>query len=493
MKKVGLLSLFVFLSCCAIGSRNITSKELALQGDGLTLNTMAIQQAIDEIACRGGGTLTFYPGRFLTGGIIMKSGVTLHLMEGATLLGSKNPYDYRSVSRPKEDNTEHDLTSKGLIMAVNAENIGLTGAGTIDGQGLALSLFVDSLHHTGEWVDLFYNKRRLRPSGSMRPNLFFFCDCKQVMVEGLHLRNSAGWGLSFDRCEQLTLKDLVVYNRAYWNNDGIDITDCCEVRIDHCMVDAADDGICLKSNTTNLCCRDVEISNCQIKSSASAIKMGTASWGGFRKVSIHDIKVSDTFRSAIAIESVDGGIIDSIKVENIHALNTGNAIFLRLGARAGERKGELKNVVIRNLYAEIPFGRPDINYDLRGPEVDFFHNPFPSSISGIPEATIENIMLENIEMVFPGRATKGMAYLPLWRVKDVPEQIEKYPEFSMFGELPSWGFYVRHARGITFRNISLRLQDNDFRPAFVFDDVEQLRFDNISVPPGSTKVFHAKK
>ena len=207
----------------------------------------------------------------------------------------------------------------------------------------------------------------------------------------------------------------------------------------------------------------------------------------------HDIKVSDTFRSAIAIESVDGGIIDSIKVENIHALNTGNAIFLRLGARAGERKGELKNVVIRNLYAEIPFGRPDINYDLRGPEVDFFHNPFPSSISGIPEATIENIMLENIEMVFPGRATKGMAYLPLWRVKDVPEQIEKYPEFSMFGELPSWGFYVRHARGITFRNISLRLQDNDFRPAFVFDDVEQLRFDNISVPPESTKVFHAKK
>ena len=96
-------------------------------------------------------------------------------------------------------------------------------------------------------------------------------------------------------------------------------------------------------------------------------------------------------------------------------------------------------------------------------------------------------------MVFPGRATKGMAYLPLWRVKDVPEQIEKYPEFSMFGELPSWGFYVRHARGITFRNISLRLQDNDFRPAFVFDDVEQLRFDNISVPPESTKVFHAKK
>lgn len=493
MKRFGLLSLLVLLSCYAMGSKNMTSKELALRGDGITLNTAVIQKAIDEIARKGGGILTFYPGCYLTGGIVMKSGVTLHLMEGAILLGSKNPYDYQGITRPKEDNTERDLTSKGLIMAVNAENIGLTGKGTIDGQGLALSLFVDSLHHTGEWVDPSYNNRRLRPSGSMRPNLFFFCDCKQVTVEGLHLRNSAGWGLSFDRCEQMTLRNLDVYNRAYWNNDGIDITDCQEVCIEHCMVDAADDGICLKSNTSTLCCRDVEISNCQIKSSASAIKMGTASWGGFRKVSIHDIKVSDTFRSAIAIESVDGGIIDSIQVENIHAVNTGNAIFLRIGARAGNRKGVLKNVVIRNLYAEIPFGRPDIDYDLRGPEVDFFHNPFPSSICGIPEACIQNVMLENIEIVFPGRATKGMAYMPLWRVKDVPEQIEKYPEFSMFGELPAWGFYVRHVRGITFRNISLRLQDSDFRPAFVFDDVEQLTFDKISVPPGSTKVFHAIK
>lgn len=476
-----------------MGSRNITSKDLALHGDGITLNTKVIQQAIDEIARKGGGTLTFYPGCYLTGGIIMKSGVTLYLMEGATLLGSTNPRDYQAMNVPKADNTENDLTSKALIMAVNVEDIRLTGKGTIDGQGLALSLYVDSLHHTGEVVDPLYNNRRHRPSGSMRPSLFFFYGCKQVEIEDLHLRNSSGWGLSFDECEYLTLRNLDVYNRAYWNNDGIDITDCRGVCIDGCHVNAADDGICLKSNQADKCCYDVEISNCDIRSSASAIKMGTASWGGFRKVSIHDIKVSDTFRSAIAIETVDGGIIDSIRVENVHAVNTGNAIFMRLGARAGNRKGVLKNVVIRNLYAEIPFGRPDIDYDLRGPEVDFFHNPFPSSICGIPEACIQNIILEDIEIVFPGRATKGMAYIPLWRVHDVPEQIEKYPEFSMFGELPAWGFYVRHVCGMTFRNICLRLRDSDFRPAFVFDDVEQLTFDKISVPPGSTKVFHAGK
>ncbi len=493
MKNYLSLLLLILLCGYSRAANTITSKELALIGDGMTLNTTAIQQGIDRLAETGGGTLMIFPGCYLTGGVILKSGVTLHLMEGAILLGSTNPRDYRSITRPKEDNTENDLTAKGLIMALDATDIRLTGKGTIDGQGLALSLSVDSLHHTGEVVDPLYNIRRHRPSGSMRPNLFFFCGCKRVLIDGLHLRNSSGWGLSFDLCEQLTLKNLVIVNRAYWNNDGIDITDCRKVCIEHCRVNAADDGICLKSNSANSCCEDVEIYNCEITSSASAVKMGTASWGGFRKVWIHDIKVSDTFRSAIAVETVDGGIIDSILVENIHAVNTGNALFLRLGARAGKRKGVLKNVTIRNLYAEIPFERPDINYDLRGPEVDFFHNPFPSSICGIPNQCIQHVLLENITIVYPGRATKGMAYLPLWRVHDVPEQIEKYPEFSMFGELPSWGFYVRHARGMTFRNINLRLQDNDFRPAFVFDDVEQLTLDNISVPPGTQEVFHAEQ
>ena len=119
----------------------------------------------------------------------------------------------------------------------------------------------------------------------------------------------------------------------------------------------------------------------------------------------------------------------------------------------------------------MPFGRPDEAYDLRGPEVDFFHNPFPSSICGIPDNRIENITLENINIQYPGRATKGMAYMPLWRIQDVPEQIDKYPEFTMFGELPSWGFYVRHVDGIHFKNVHLTLADEDFRPPYIFDDV----------------------
>ena len=131
---------------------------------------------------------------------------------------------------------------------------------------------------------------------------------------------------------------------------------------------------------------------------------------------------------------------------------------------------------------EIPFGRPDINYDLRGPEVDFFHNPFPSSITGIPEYYIEGIHLENIEITYPGRATKGMAYIPLNRLNQVPEQIDKYPEFSMFGELPSWGFYIRHAKNIKMKNVKLKLTEPDYRPAIIMDDVKGESLEQLFFP-----------
>ena len=169
-------------------------------------------------------------------------------------------------------------------------------------------------------------------------------------------------------------------------------------------------------------------------------------------------------------------------MSNIHAVNTGNAIFIRLGHRSGEAPGYVRNVSIRNLYAEIPFGRPDIDYDLRGPALPFFHNPFPASISGIPGHDVENVTLENIEIVYPGRASKGMAYISLSRLADVPENVDGYPEFSMFEELPAWGFYVRHVSGLTLKGITLRLREDDYRPAFVFDRVSRLSLSDIVLP-----------
>jgi hypothetical protein len=467
-----ILTILFLWAVTAVAAQNIPA-------DGKTLCTQQLQQAVDAIYKKGGGRLVLSKGIYLTGGLMLRSGVELHLEEGATLLGSTNPYDYQQISVSHTEDKRNDNASMALIMADGAEHISITGKGTIDGQGLQLALNVDSLHHTGERPDPNYNQRRQRPSETARPKLLFLHGCKDVLVKGVKLRNSANWGLSLHLCEQVRLTQLDIENRAYWNNDGIDLTDCRHVLVADCRINSADDGVCLKSYHADSECYDIEVARCDIRSSASAVKFGTASWGGFRKIYVHDIKVTDTFRSAIAIESVDGSLVDNVLVERITAVNTGNALFLRLGQRAGERASVLRNVTIRQLRCEVPFGRPDEAYDLRGPEVDFFHNPLPASICGYPDHHIENVILEDIEVSYPGRATKGMAYIPLWRIHDVPEQIQKYPEFSMFGELPAWALYVRHVKGLQLHNVRFNLRDADFRPAFVFDDAHEIRLENV--------------
>ncbi|MEM7037401.1 MAG: glycoside hydrolase family 28 protein, partial [Bacteroidota bacterium] len=117
---------------------------------------------------------------------------------------------------------------------------------------------------------------------------------------------------------------------------------------------------------------------------------------------------------------------------------------------------------------------PDIDYEIRGPALHFFHNIFPSSITGIPGHPVENVVLENIEITYPGRGNPAYANLPVNRLTDVPENVGDYPEFSMFGELPAWGLYVRHATGITMRNWKMRIRKPDYRPAMIFDDVKKL-------------------
>ena len=447
----------------------VNAPEMGIVGDGETLNTEAIQKAVDYCSSlSGGGTLVFPEGKYLTGTVELKSNVTLQLEKDAAILGSANPYHYRAVQKTKGG----DNSALALLVADHASHIRIAGEGLIDGNGRALALAVDSLHLTGEKIDPNYTARLNRPNETARPKLFFFSDSDHIEVEDLQLKNSACWGLSFDKCSYLTLKNLDFENRAYWNNDGIDVTDGKHVLITGCRINSADDGICLKSYHTDSCCDDVEVSDCDIISSASAVKFGTASWGGFRNIVIKDIRVKDTYRSAIAVECVDGGHVDNVLVDNIHAENTGNALFIRLGHRAGAAPGSLKNVTIRNLYVDIPFGRPDTAYDMRGPSLSFFHNPIPSSITGIPGHCVENVTLENIEVLCPGRASKGMAYLPLWRLDAIPEKVESYPEFSMFGELPAYGIFARHVRGLTLNNVQFKLKDQDFRPKYVYVDVE---------------------
>ena len=153
-----------------------------------------------------------------------------------------------------------------------------------------------------------------------------------------------------------------------------------------------------------------------------------------------------------------------------------------LGKRySDDRVGKVKNVTIRNVKVTVPSERPDKGYIYRGPALPYFHNTFPSSITGIPGHPVQNVVLEDIQITYPGGGHKGYSNAPLPRLFDIPEQQNKYPEFSMFGELPAWGFYVRHVEGLKMKNVKVRIKDPDYRPAFVFDDVNKLFLNSVQV------------
>ncbi|MBO6516474.1 MAG: glycoside hydrolase family 28 protein [Bacteroidia bacterium] len=490
MKQFFTAMLILLVAQPALCSKDYDIVSFGALADGKTLNTKAIQSAIDRAHNDGGGRVVIPSGQFLTGTIELKTGVELHLSKKAILLGSTNPKDYRKKIR-----------WDALILADSAENIRITGKGIIDGQGAELALHIDSLFYVGE-VDssnyiLFPEKR---PMARIRPQIIEFRRCSHVEITDVTIQNGAGWVQTYWLCYDLVIDRVRVESDAYWNNDGIDILDCVKVRITNCYVNASDDGICLKSyghpNSTSFC-DSVYIADCVVRSSASAVKLGTASYGGFKNIIIERIKVFDTFRSAIAIESYGKGFVENVLVQDVKATNTGNAIFIRIGKRLDQMApGILKDVTIKNVHVKVPFKRPDYKYVLRGPALPFFHNTFPSSITGLPSQKVENVTLENITISYPGRGVKAYANLPLSRLDDVPEVEKKYPEFSMFGELPAWGFYVRHVDGLTFSNVKIKIRKPDYRPAFVFDDVQGLNLNSVEVKGDDKKedyIYHNVK
>ncbi|MDP5129773.1 MAG: glycosyl hydrolase family 28 protein [Paraglaciecola sp.] len=449
--------------------KRLDVRDFGAKGDGKTKDTKAIQAAIDEVVkSEQPGTVCLSAGVYLSGSLRLGSQVNLQIDKQAMLLGSTDIQDY-------EDAQGNILA---LLAGDHCESVSISGEGTIDGQGRQLALNINRLHHAGKRVEADFNERRNR--SRHRPNVVALHHCQKIKIYDVTIKNGASWVQHYAACQDVMIDNIVVDSDAFWNNDGIDINDCRNVRITGCFVNAADDAICLKSTTGGEFHNDkVYIGNCVMRSSSNGIKFGTESMHGFTNVTIENIRVFDTYRSAIALETVDGAKLENVHIDGVEASNVGCAIFIRLGQRNRDVPqntplGTLKNVVIKNLKAEISASRADEDYEVRGPGLNTFFNPIPSSITGLPDAAVENIRLENIDITYPGRANKGLAYRPYDQLFLVPQERDAYPEYTMFGELPAWGLYIRHAKNVELINITLRANEADFRPAFVFDDVTGL-------------------
>jgi polygalacturonase len=469
-----ILSAILFAVALNITARDYNASLFGVKSNGTTLNTTSIQKAIDYISENGGGRLVFYVGRYLTGTIYLKSNVTIQMEEGAILVGSVNPFDY-----------EMNYNWTALIFALDQKNIGITGKGVIDGQGFLVAYNLVDLIHNGVVSDpLKYD----RPRETIRPQNIYFRGCRNIVIRGIILKDPGSWNQQYDQCTNLVIDNITVNSKSYWNNDGVDIVDCDSVVIANSYFDAADDGICLKSHDPGFVCQNVYVHDNTVRTSANGIKFGTVGRGGFRNIRIVNNLVYDTYRSAITFAAVDGGIIENIIVDSLRSINTGNVIFLRIGERSGNRKGRMNNVTISNVYAEVPAGKPDAGYNYEGPVEDLPRNISPSSIVGMPDALIENVTLRNVEIHYPGGGDPYYVKVGLDELDKVPELGANYPEFSMFKELPAWGFYIRHAANITFENVKLVCDKKDYRTAVVLDDVHGATFTGLSLSePGSKK------
>ncbi len=433
-------------------------------GNGTNFDTKAIQSAIDAAASAGGGLVRFLPGKYLSGSLRLKSHVTIWLDKGATLLGSPHRADYSKLATRADYGK---LNFYALLLADGQEDIGIAGEGVIDGQGTRL--VADTRHIMPQRNPPYADEIE-------RPFIINFRDCQKVTIRDITLTNSSCWTEDYHNCRNLTVEHIKVRAMAAITTDGVDIDGCSNAVVRDCDFDTEDDAICLKSS--DRLCENVLVENCRVRSSCYAFKLGTASTKGFKNITCRNLYIYDTYRSGIAVECVDGGSLENVNISNITITNTCNAIFIRLGHRNRNGSiGSLRNVTISDVTAEIP-NRPreEMNKFPADWQGHGNHPLIPSSITGLPGAPVRDITLRNVSLIFGGVGgkSKHKEHQLEDQLGDVPECADKYPSCAMFGSLPAWGFYCRHADGIKFENVTLKVKGKDFRPALICDDVKNL-------------------
>jgi polygalacturonase len=470
------------LACQASGAV-FDVKNFGAKGDGKTQDRDAINKAIDAASAAGGGTVLFPAGTYVTGSIRMRSHVTLQLEAGCVIEASGEASAYDAAEPNASDKFQdfgHSHFHDSLIWGEGLEDISITGSGLINGKTLA------------------------RERGAGGDKAIAFKLSRNVTLRDFSILLGGHFGILATGVDNLTIDNLKIDT----NRDGIDIDSCRNVRISNTSVNSPyDDAIVLKGSHALGVARSTEnvtITNCLVSGydigslldatykrtvtrapdrdgPTGRIKIGTESEGDFRNITISNV-VFDRSRG-LALESVDGSHIEDVSVSNITMREISNApFFIRLGSRMrapeGTAIGSIRRVSISNVIA--------YNADAR----------YGSIISGIPGHDVEDVKLNNIRIVSRGGLTldqvakqpadlvntfffRQSGGVPPREPLDTPEREKEYPEPSMFGMMPAYGFFLRHARNVELNDVEISYMQEDKRPAFVLDQVAGVDFQHV--------------
>ena len=490
------LSLLPFYAASANAPDAFDIRKYGAKGDGATLDTAAIQRAIDAAAAAGGGTVFFPKGRFLSFSLRLKSRITLYFGAGSVLVAAdpkKHKGQYDAAEPNKFENYQdygHSYFRNSLIWGENVEDVAILGPGMIDGEGLT-NVSPNAPWSVGVGRDLpetdmlkariadhYEAVKAMKGLGNKAIAIKLG---RNITLRDITILRGGHFGILATGVDNLTIDNLKIDT----NRDGIDIDVVRNCRISNCSVNSpTDDAIVLKSSYALGEVRpteNVSITNCfvsgyavgslldasykreQLKNilphlTSGRIKLGTESTGGYRNVAVSNC-VFDCC-NGLALESVDGAVLEDVVVSNLVMRDcTAAPIFLRLGDRRRAPKGAPMAVLRRVSVSDI--------------DCHYLDKRYASIVSGVPGGLIEDVSFNNIRQYHPGGGTAADA------ATKPPEVVDGYPDPDMFGPMPAWGFYLRHAKGVTMHNIDLRCQTADARPPVVTEDVSNLRLDNV--------------
>lgn len=413
-------------------------RQYGAKGDGVTYDTAALQKAID--ACAGtGGSVVLSAGNYVSKPLTLRGRMTFFLQKGAVLLGSTNLADY-PVLLP--DYLPRSALCRSVLYASDADGLILDGEGVIDGRCKEMNMPAE-----------------LRKGGTerQRPSLLRIFRSRNVTVRNVTFRNPCMWTQIYSDCDQLLIDHVTVDAPPDCANlDGMDICDSFNVIVRNCDIRAEDDCICLKShNARGL--KNIRIENNRIHCyRANAIKLGTATKGPIANIEIVNNLVTYAKYGGLCIESVDGSDIRNFVVRDLDMYRVNDPIFVRLANRSGA-PGSLTDVLIENVRA----------YETGLPDGDLPRNmstPPACTITGIPQSRIGTVRLKNCYIEMPG----GLAKMP----PAPPEKEKAYPQSNLFGAVPAYGLYVRHADNVVLDEVYFGRYAPDARPWLKADDAK---------------------
>ena len=367
---------------------------MGIVGDGATNNTAAIKTAVGVLAAKGGGTLYFPPGKYVTGTVELKSNITLHLEGGAVIFGSADRGDYMSFGESAPGYRGDGGGMAGLVYAANAENVTVTGRGTVDGNGPAFwNKNFEMVEVNGEQVKKYLT----------RPRAVQFLLCNNVLISGITITNSAMWTVHPIACTNVVVDGITIQNpHNSPNTDGINPESCKNVRIANCHIDVGDDCVTLKAGTEeddfqrHRACENITITNCTMINGHGGVVIGSEMSGGVRNVTISNCVFNGTDRG-IRIKSrrKRGGIVEDIRVNNVIMTNVMSPITINGYYQCGGAKEDDmslfsldklpvtdKTPIFRNIYIS--------NLTARNACASAAY------LLGIPEMPIENVTFDNI-------------------------------------------------------------------------------------------------